>query len=257
MIDSHCHLEQKDFDSDRDQVIESWRSQIKAAVTSCAHPRDFDLTMQIAEKHSKFVFPSIGIHPEYVKELKSGEKDELLDKIRQNRKSIFAIGEIGLDYFWVKERSWQEKQKELFVEMINFAKGLKKPIVVHSRDAIEDTVKILEQEDARQVMLHLFGSRQLAGRAAGNGWLVSFGPIIARSKGHKKIARDFPLDKILLETDSPWFGSAENGKPVRGTPLNIKPVAEKIAETKGLPFEEVWKACGGNAVKFFGLPIEI
>lgn len=258
MIDSHCHLEQPDYDKDRDEVIGQCKKELKAVVTSCAHPKDFDLTMQIAEKHRNFVFASVGIHPEYIKEINRKEIDELLDKIKENRKNIFAIGEIGLDCFWVKERDWQEKQKELFAEMINFAKELKKPIVVHSRDAMEDTIKILEQEDAKQVLLHLFGSRQQMERVIGNNWLISIGPIIARSKNHKKIARDFPLENILLETDSPWFGGSDpKGKPLRGTPLNIKIPAEKIAEEKKLPFEIVWKQCGKNAVKFFGLPIEI
>lgn len=213
--------------------------------------------MQITEKHRGFVFASTGLHPEYIKELQEKEKDELLEKIKQNRKNIFAVGEIGLDYFWVKEKDWQEKQRELFIEMINFAKGLKKPIVVHSRDCGEDAIKILEQEDAKQVMMHLFGAKQLTKRVVENGWFASFGPIIARSKNHKKIARDFPLERILLETDSPWFGGFEGEKSVRGTPLNIKLVAEKIAEEKHLAFEQAWKQCGKNAIKFFGLPIEI
>lgn len=257
MIDSHCHLEQKDYDKDRDEVIEECKKELKAIVTSCAHPKDFELTMQIAEKHRNFAFTSVGIHPEYIKEIGRKEIDGLLDKIKQNRKNIFAIGEIGLDYFWVKELDWQKKQKEFFAEMINFAKELKKLIVVHSRDAIEDTIKILEQEDAKQVLLHLFGAKQFSERVIQNNWLISIGPIIARSKNHKKIARDFPLENILLETDSPWFGGEKDGKPVRGTPLNIKIPAEEISEEKKLPFEQVWKQCGKNAVKFFGLPIEI
>ncbi len=258
MIDSHCHLEQKDYDSDRDEVVEKCKKELKAVVTSCAHPNDFGLTLRIADKHKNFVFASVGVHPEYIKELREKEKNELLDKIKENRKNIFAVGEIGLDYFWIKEREWQQKQKELFIGMINFAKELKKPIVVHSRDAIEDTVRILEQEDAKRVMLHLFGSRQHMERVVENGWLISLGPIIARSKNHRKISRDFPLEKVLLETDSPWFGGQdEKGNGLRGTPLNINPVAEKIAEEKKLPFEQVWRQCGRNAINFFRLPIEI
>lgn len=257
MIDSHCHLEQKNYDSDRDHVIEECKKELKAIVTSCVHSKDFDLTLQMVEKHKNFVFASVGIHPEYIKEIDRKEIDELLDKIKQNRKNIFAIGETGLDYFWVKESDWREKQKELFAEMISFAKDFGKPIIVHSRGAIEDVIKILEQEDAKQVMLHLFGSKQFAQRAIDNNWSISVGPIIARSKNHKKIARDFPFEKILLETDSPWFGGEENGKPLRGTPLNIKIPAEKISEEKKMTFERVWKQCGKNAVSFFGLPIEV
>ncbi len=257
MIDSHCHLEQKDYNKDRDEIIEQCKKELKAVVTSCAHPKDFELTMQIAKKHKDFVFSSAGIHPEYINDLRENEKDEILEKIKQNRKNIFAIGEIGLDYFWVKETGWRKKQEELFAEMINFAKELKKPVVVHSRDAMEDTIRILEQEDAKQVMLHLFGAKQFLQRVTDNKWFISIGPIIARSKNHKKIARDFPLERILLETDSPWFGGEKDGKTLRGTPLNIRIPAEKISEEKKLPFEQVWKHCGRTAVKFFGLPIEI
>lgn len=257
MIDSHCHLEQPDYSKDRDKVIEACRKELKAIVTSCAHPKDFNLTLEIAEKHRNFVFASVGIHPEYIKKINRKEIDELLEKIKQNRKNIFAIGEIGLDYFWIKEKSWQEKQKELFAEMIRFAKELKKPIVVHSRDAMEDTIRILEQEDAKNVLLHLFGAKQFSQKVIDNNWSISIGPIIARSKNHKKIARDFPLENILLETDSPWFGGEKDGTPLRGTPLNIKIPAEKISEEKKMPFEQVWEQCGKNAVKFFGLPIEI
>ncbi len=256
MIDSHCHLEQKDYDSDRDEVIKQCKQQLKAIVTCCAQPKDFELTLKMVERHKNFVFACCGIHPEYIKEISWKEKDDFLQKIKENRDKIMAVGEIGLDFFWVKDRILQKKQKELFIELINFAKELRKPIVIHSRDAAEECIRILEQEDVKDALMHLFGEKNLIKRVADNGWLISFGPIIARSKTHKKIARDFPLESILLETDSPWFGSAD-GKPARGTPLNIRAVAEKIAEAKKITFEEVWKQCGKNSIRFFSLPINI
>ncbi len=256
MIDSHAHLEQPEFSKDRDEVIKQCKQQLKAIVTCCAQPKDFELTMQLVEKYKDFIFASCGIHPEYIKEIGSAEKDDFLEKIKENKNNIVAVGEIGLDFFWIKDKIWQKKQEELFTELIGFAKELRKPIVIHSRDAAEECIRILEQEDIKDALMHLFGEKNLIKRVADNGWLISFGPIIARSKTHKKIARDFPLESILLETDSPWFGSA-NGKPARGTPLNIKPVAEKIAEAKKITFEEVWKQCGKNSTRFFSLPINI
>ncbi len=248
MIDAHCHLEQKDFNPDRDEVIESWKGTLNAVVTSCAHPRDFGLTVEIVKKHKGFVFATFGLHPEYIKEISEKEKKEYLDKVREHKDIALAIGEIGLDYHWVKEDEWRDKQKILFREMLAFAKELSKPVVIHSRDSTEDCIKILEEEKPAKVLMHLYGSREYLERVKGNGWFISIGPLIAKSKNHKKIARDFPISRILLETDSPWFGDGE-----RGTPLNIKVAAEKIAKVKSLTTEEVMKQCGENAKGFFGI----
>lgn len=259
MIDCHCHLEQKDYDSDRDEVIEKCKNELKAVITSCAHPRDFDLTMQMAENYKDFVFASAGIHPEYIKEISEREIDEIIEKIRQNKDRIVAIGETGLDFFWVKESEWQQKQKELFIQLIELAKELKKPLVIHSRDAHEETIRILEEEDAREVDMHMFGDHHLTERIVNNGWSISINTIILRSKSHKKIARDCPLDRLMLETDAPWLSPRKllEGIEEKNDPTSIKIVAEKIAEIKKISFEGVWKKCGENAIKFFRLPINI
>lgn len=248
MIDAHCHLEQKDFDCDRDEAINSWKGKIKAVVTSCARPKDFDVTIETVKKHRGFVFATFGLHPEYIKEISEKEKKEYLDKIRKHKEVVSGIGEIGLDYFWIKENEWHEKQKILFREMLSFAKELDKPVVIHSRDASEDCIKLLEDEKRKNVLMHLFGAKEFLSRVEKNGWHISIGPVIARSKTHRKIARDFPLERILLETDSPWFG---DGK--RGTPLNINIAAEKIADAKKITKDDVMKKCGENAIRFFQL----
>jgi TatD DNase family protein len=248
MIDVHCHLEQKDYSEDRDQVIEKCRKELKAVVTSCAHPKDFDLTMQIVERHRGFVFATAGIHPEFVKELKDGEKDNFLDSIKENRNNIVGIGEVGLDYHWVKEPEWQERQKDLFVEMISFSKELKLPLIIHSRDAVEEAVKTLEQEDAKKVLMHMFGDNNLTGRVADNGWSVSLNTLLLENKKQKKIARDIPLQQLMLETDSPWLGM--NG---RNDPTSVRLVAEKIAEIKKISFKDVDAATTSNSITFFNL----
>jgi len=257
MIDVHCHLEQKDYDKDREEVIKACKKELKAVISSCADPRDWPFTLEMVKRYKGFVFATAGIHPVYIKEIKE-EKEEVskfieILKKEAKEKNIVAIGEIGLDYYWVKEKLWHEKQKELMVKFINLSKELKLPLVIHSRDAMSDTVYILEQNKAKHVLLHLFGDRKLLPRVIKNGWSISIGPIVKRSKEHKKIVRDMPLDKIMLETDAPWFG--EEGK--RNTPLSIKQVAEKIAEIKKITFEDVWRQCALNAIKFFSLPLKI
>jgi TatD DNase family protein len=257
MIDVHCHLEQKDYDKDREDIIEKCKKELKAVITCCAHPNDFELTMRLAEKYKNFVFASCGIHPEYVKEVLEKQKDDFLNLIVKNKEKIVAIGETGLDYWYTKEKVWQDKQKELFVELINLAKELDKPLVIHSREVWEETLEVLERNDAKKVMMHMWGDNQLLNRIIENGWFVSMNTIVLRSKKHRKIARDIPLERLMLETDSPWLAPERlmEGKEVRNDPRAIKTVAEKVAEIKKLPFDEIWAECGKNAVKFFNLSI--
>jgi len=259
MIDVHCHLEQKDYDKDRDDVIEKCKKELKAVITSCAHPKDFDLTFQLTEKYKNFVFASYGIHPEYIKEVSEKEIDEFLELLAKNKDKIVAIGETGLDFWWIKEEEWQIKQRELFIRLIDLAKELKKPLVIHSRESYEETIKILEQEDAKEVNMHMFGDHHLTKRVVDNGWFISINTIILKSKSHKKIARDCSMERLMLETDAPWLSPKKllEGVEDRNNSTSVRIVAEKIAEIKKVSFEEVWKRCGENAVNFFKLPIEV
>ena len=175
--------------------------------------------------------------------------------IVKNKEKIVAIGETGLDYWYIKEKEWQERQKELFVELINLAKELDKPLIIHSREVFDETLDVLESNDAEKVNFHMWGDNQLLKRILDNGWYLSMNTIILRSKKHKKIARDIPLERLMLETDSPWLAPERlmEGKDVRNDPTSVKIVAQKIAEIKKIDFEEVWKKCGENAVEFFRL----
>ena len=257
MIDIHCHLEQKDYDNDRDIVINKCKNELKAVITSCAHPRDFELTMRMVENHKGFVFASCGIHPEYVKEVSTKEKDDFFDLIVKNKEKIVAIGETGLDYWYIKEEDWRKKQKDLFIEMIELANELKKPLLIHSREVFEETLEILEKMGPEKVDFHMWGANELLQRILDNNWCVSMNTIVLRSKKHRKIARDIPLDRLMLETDSPWLAPKRllEGLEARNDPLSIKIVAEKVSEIKKVPFEHVWKQCGENAIKFFNLNI--
>ena len=252
MIDVHCHLEQPNYNNDRDEVIEKCRKQLNAIISSCAHPKDFNLTMRLVEKFKGFVFSTAGIHPKHVNEISKKGIDAFIERLKDNREKIVGIGETGLDYYWIKERKWRQKQEELFVQLISLSKELRLPLVIHSRDAYEDTVKILEREDAKSVMMHMFGANQLTKRIVENGWYVSMNTIVLKSKKHKKVVRDTPLPQLLLETDSPWlapigFGSRRNDSTA------VKFVAEKIVEIKKTSSEEVDNTTTENAKRFFQL----
>ncbi len=253
MIDSHCHLEQKEYFNDLDGVIQSCKKGgLKAVVTSCPDPRDFDRSLEIVNAHPEYVFLCSSIHPQFIKEFTAKQVDEYFDRLKANKSKLVAVGECGLDFFWIKEEEWREKQKDLFIQHIELSRKLKLPLVIHSRDAWEDVLKILEQEDTRKVLLHFWGGKEFTHRVIENNYSITIGPVIAKSKSYKKIACDFPIENILLETDSPWFGA--NGE--RGIPTNIRVPCEEIAEVKKLEFKEVWEKCGNNAEKFFNLDLK-
>ncbi len=248
MIDAHCHLEQPDYDRDRDEVVERARKVLVAVVTSCSHPSDLEKSFEIAGRYRGFVFLSAGIHPEYVKDVKERDIEEFMETVKKRRKEIVAVGEVGLDYHWVRDPGLRDKQAEMFRRFIEFSEEIRKPLVVHSRGAFREALEILEREGARRVVLHLFGDKNLAERVAENGFYITVGPIIERSKVHKKLVRRVPLERILLETDAPWFGFGR-----RNEPTSIVSVAEKISSVLGIDFSEVWRVCGESAARFFGL----
>jgi TatD DNase family protein len=255
MIDCHCHLEWKDFDSDRDAVVAKCRSAgLKAVITCCANPKDWALTMEMVERYKGFISASAAVHPEYVKEMPQQEIDDFVEVLRKEQDSIVAVGECGLDYNWVKEPEWRERQAELFRRFIALSKELDKPLVIHAREAYDEVVEILEQEGAKRVMLHMFGANQLVKRVVDNGWSVSMNAIVLKSKKHGKVVRDMPADKLMLETDAPWLHPSGKG---RNDPTSIRVVAEKIAEIRKMPFDDVWQQAAANAVRFFSLPVKL
>jgi len=251
MIDSHFHLEQPQYDGKRDALVEGWKKELKAVITSCAHPRDLQQTTEFVKKWPKFVFATAGLHPQYVDEISKEKINDYLVKIKQNASHFIGIGEIGLDYHWVKNKGGQKKSRELFRKLLEFSKKFGKPVVIHNWESGEDTVKILEEFSPKKVQMHMWGEKKLLQKVLTNGWFISVGPSIFQSKQRKKIVRDFPLERIFLETDSPWFGM---GKSV-GYPTNIKKVAERVAEIKKLDTEVVWQTCGKNVEKFYGLKL--
>lgn len=250
MIDVHCHLEQKDYDKDRDELIEKYKKELKAVITSCANPKDFELTINLIKKHKNFVFGTFSIHPIYIKDVSQEKKNKYFKKLRENKDKIVAIGETGLDYYKIRQENWREKQKELFREHIKLANQLKKPLVIHSRDSSSDALQILEKSGFEKVDFHMFSGRKYLSRVKKNNWNISMNAIVLRSKNHKKIIRDMPLEKLMLETDAPWL-APEGG---RNNSLTIKKVAEKIAKIKKVSYKEVWEKSGKNAIDFFGLP---
>ena len=154
MIDSHCHLEQDGYNKDRQKVIDGLRKKLKAVVTCCADPKDWKRTKEMVEKNPGFVFASAGVHPEFIKDIPAEDIKGFFEVIRKEAKegNIVSIGEVGLDFYWIKEFIWQDRQRELFIKFMNLAKELNLPLVVHSRDAFLDTIVMLEQNGMQNII---------------------------------------------------------------------------------------------------------
>jgi TatD DNase family protein len=250
MIDCHTHLEQKDYDADRDDVIRRCeRAGLKAIITCCAHPDDIDVTMKMLDKYPNFVFATGSIHPEFI----AGISDEWLEKILSFLRDprVVGVGETGLDFKAAETDELRKRQAELFKEFIDVAEKSKKPLVIHARRAFEEAINILETNGAKRVVMHFFSARDQLKRIINNNWYITVNTTVYKSKTLKKIVRDMPIERILLETDAPWLGL--DGR--RNEPIAVNGVAEKIAEVKKCSFSEVWETCGKNAVEFFRLAL--
>lgn len=258
MIDVHCHLEQKDFEKDLDDVITRARKEIKGIITCCAHPDDFEISLQIINKFPGFVFLTASVHPEYVAEIDENKIEEYFGKLIKNKNVLVGIGETGLDYYWIKEEELRKKQIGLFIKHVELAKQLKLPLVIHCRDANKKCLEILERADVEKVHWHMFGAEEFVKQVVDNDWKISVGPIILVSKKHRRIVEKMPIENILLETDAPWMAPAWflKKRKERNEPISIKVVAQEISKIKEMEFEEVWKICGRNAIKFFNLKFD-
>lgn len=261
LFDSHCHIEGEVFD-DLNEVLSRARDKLAGLVCSGVNLSDFQKVIDLSLANNGFVFATLGIHPEYVDKFDEQEIELAIDKIKENKGSIVGIGEVGLDYFWHSDLEIRQKQKELFIRFIRLAEELDKPLVVHIRtgkdkenNAYEDAFKILENQGAKKVLLHMFGVRKLLDRVIENGWYISTNAIVQSSKEHKRTIKAVPLERLLLETDSPQIvpEPLKSEGVVRNEPVFVEYVARRIAQIREINFEEVCSTTTQNAKKFFSL----
>lgn len=255
MIDAHCHLEFMDAE----KVVEEAKSRgMTAVVTSIADRQHNTQILGLGEKYSGFVFVCMGLHPA---EVEYGEADVLsqIKSIEENKAGIVAVGEVGLDYHHVKSEDKREQTRQIFSRFIDTANKIRKPLVIHSRDAMDDTLDMLKKTEV-PVMLHFFsGTKEDMEEAVSRGYYISFTTITVRNKKLRKLAKLCPLDRMLLETDAPWLDpdpdAPRSSDPLELTnrPWKIELTAEKIAKEKNASKRDILEATTANARKLFGL----
>lgn len=254
LFDTHAHLDDEKFDSDRDRLIPKLREEYGVDLAMCvgADMESSKRAIALAEQYD-FLYAAVGVHPHDAETMTEADLDTLREWARHEK--VKAIGEIGLDYYY--DNSPREVQKYWFARQMQLAHEVGLPVVIHDRDAHGDCMEILKRErvDLTGGVFHCFsGSVEMMRDALAMGMYLSFGGTVTFKNAVRPVeaAREAPLDRILLETDCPYLAPVPH-RGERNHPGNVRFVAEKIAEIKGLPFDEVAAVTHQNGMKFFGI----
>lgn len=254
LVDSHCHLDFPELSGRIDQVLDAMRSaDVGAALCIGVSLEGLPGVLSLAEEHRN-LFASVGVHPEHQDCLEPGV-DTLLQYAHHER--VIGIGETGLDYYWHKDRP--EWQRDRFRVHIRAAIASGKPLIIHTRDAAEDTLRIMREEGAEAVggVMHCFTETQsVADSALALGFYISFSGIVTfkNAKQLKEVARSVPLDRILVETDAPYLAPV----PYRGKtnePAYVRHVADEIANLRGMDIQEFERSTTTNFCRLFKVSI--
>ncbi|RLG35488.1 hypothetical protein DRN80_01815 [Methanosarcinales archaeon] len=257
IIDIHCHLTFKEYEADRADVIEDARAILKRVVTSGVEPEDARKALELAESYSDFIFVSLGLHPIHVVEKTDHEISDYEEFISDNRARIVGIGEIGLDYHWIRDPLKIKRTKNVFKELLELAKELDLPVVLHLRGegAIEEGLKFISDADIRKAVFHCFtGKPQLAAEICDEGYHISLPASISKSKTMKKVAKRIPLSSLHAETDAPYLSPDEQK---RNVPQQVKVVYEEIARQKKSDFQSVENAIDANFERMFRVKVKL
>ncbi|WP_304340927.1 TatD family hydrolase [Metaclostridioides mangenotii] len=254
LFDSHAHLNDERFDEDRDELIKSLReNNVDLVVNPGADIETSKSAVELSNKYD-FIYAAVGVHPHDVSELDDSAIETLREMVTKNNK-VVAIGEIGLDYYY--DHSPREVQKEWFKKQILLANELKLPIIIHDRDAHADTFDIIKEYKSNEIgcVLHCYsGSVELAREYIKMGCYISIPGTVTfkNSRKVREVAREITLDKLFIETDSPYM-APEPHRGKRNDPSLVAFVADKIAQEKGISYEEVCERTKENAKIFFGI----
>ncbi len=256
LVDSHCHIDMPEFDGDRDAVVARAREAGLVEMLVVGGVDEQGSHRRALEVASRYELPATaGVHPHEARVADEKVYDELRALAREHR--IVGIGEIGLDFHY--DHSPRPVQREAFRRQIRLAREVGLPVVVHTREADEETAEILEAERAGDAggVIHCFtGGLELARRALGLGFLLSFSGILTfpRSEVIRQVAREAPLDRVLVETDAPFLAPPPHrGK--RNEPAFVVEVARKLAELRDTTTETIAEATRGNHARLFQRPL--
>jgi TatD DNase family protein len=254
LVDSHCHLDYPDFADRMDEVLaEMRRNGVTHAMCISVNLEGAPQVVRLAESHDN-LYATVGVHPDQEERPDDVSEAQLLELAAHPR--VLAIGETGLDYFRLTgDLEWQ---RERFRRHIRAARACSKPLVIHTRESAADTLRLMREEGAAEVggVLHCFTETQETAEAAMEmGFYISFSGIVTfkNAQALKEVAKRVPLDRMLVETDSPYLAPV----PFRGKtnqPALVRYVAEEVARLRGVPVDEIAEATTRNFIRLFKPP---
>ncbi len=252
IFESHAHYDSSKFSEDREELLNSMQENgIDTIVNVGATWESVTTVLELAQGHP-IVYAALGVHPDEVGDL--NEERFAFLKAQCQKEKVVAVGEIGLDYYWDNES--HDVQKKWFIKQLELARELDLPIVIHSRDAAEDTLKIMKQHaQGMRGVIHCFSySKEMAEEYVKMGFHIGVGGVVTFKNGKKlkEVVEAIPIERILLETDSPYL-APEPHRGKRNSSLYLPHVAQTIADIKGLTYEEVVAQTERNGKELFNI----
>lgn len=255
IFESHAHYDDGAFDPDRESLLAALPDNgIGYVINVAADLSSVRSTAALMEKYP-YIYGALGIHPSGAPELNEENFQWLKEQLALPK--AVAVGEIGLDYYWDKEKEAQARQREWFARQLELAKETGKPVIIHSRDAAKDTWDVMQGQGAKDIsgVIHCFSyTKETAREFLKWGYYFGIGGVLTfkNAKKLKEAAAYIPLDRILLETDSPYL-APEPDRGKRNTSLNLPYVVSALAQIKGVSCEEVEEITCRNAKTLFGI----
>lgn len=259
IFESHAHYDDRQFDVDREKLLESLPFQNVGVIVNVGSDiRSSKESITLAHQYD-YIYAAIGVHPDEVDTMKEADMEELSHMAKETK--VVAIGEIGLDYFRKEGNAYKNVQKEWFCRQLDLAKEIEKPVIIHSRDAAEDTIQILRdfRKENPQIenpgVIHCYSySPELAKEYVAMGFYIGIGGVVTFKNAKKLVetVAQIPLERILVETDSPYL-CPEPNRGKRNDSSQIRYVIDRIANIRGIAPEEVEKQTEMNARKMYRL----
>lgn len=254
LIDSHAHLDDKRFNPDRDILIKSLKENgVDLVLNIGADIKTSRASLDLAKKYDN-IYAVVGVHPHSAKDLEGSDLSELRKMAKEDK--VVAIGEIGLDFYY--DNSPRDIQRKWFIRQVELAQELDMPIVIHSREASQETFDILKEASLKKPLrgiLHSYsGSYEMAMEYIKLGFYIAIGgPVTFKNaRVPKEVAKKIPLDKLLIETDSPYL-TPEPYRGKRNEPMYVKYVAKTIGELRNTSYEEIARATSENLLSLLGI----
>lgn len=246
-IDTHCHILKEEYSNIDELITECKLKNVNKIIISGCELNNIEESIEISNKYEN-IYLSLGYHPSEASKITNIDIENLKNKIIQNKK-VVAIGEIGLDYYWSKDN--KEEQKKLFNCMLNLAEELNLPVVIHSRDAFQDTYDILKKRNLKGVIHCFSGNLENAKMYISIGYKLGIGGVLTfKNSKLKDVIKFIDLNHIITETDSPYLAP----EPYRGkqnSPINISIIVQEIAKQKNVDIKEVETKIENNVKELF------